>query len=391
VRILHVVPTYLPATRYGGPIYAVHGLCKALAARGHKVDVFTTNVDGDRDSDVPLDTPVNLDGVRVHYFGATASPFAGLRRRLYFSPAMRRALAERTNAYDVLHLHSVFLWPTFAAARAAERAHVPYIVSPRGMLVPDLIRRKSSFAKRSWIRAVEQRTFRQAAAIHFTAQLEWDDAGQIDIPLPDPFIVPNGINLPPDSTRARSNDTLLFLGRINWKKGVDRLLDAVTMLPGVKVVIAGNDEESLTPKLREQAARNGITDRIDFRGPVAGAVKEELLQTASALVLPSFSENFGNVILEAMAVGLPVIVTPEVGLAPDVARAGAGIVTNGMPEPLAAAIRGLLADDDGRAVMGSRGRALVRERFTWDCVAAQMEEHYLRIAAANKQPPHGNR
>jgi glycosyltransferase involved in cell wall biosynthesis len=391
VRILHVVPTYLPATRYGGPIYAVHGLCKALAARGHQVDVFTTNVDGDRDSEVPLDTPVNLDGVRVHYFGATASPFAGLRRRLYFSPAMRQALAERANAYDVLHLHSVFLWPTFAAARAAERAHVPYVVSPRGMLVPELIRRKSSFAKRSWIRFVEQRTFRQAAAIHFTAQREWDDARQIAIPLTDPFIVPNGIDLPADSTRARSNDTLLFLGRINWKKGLDRLIDAARLLPGVKIVIAGNDEEGLTPKLREQAERNGIADRVDFRGAVAGAAKEELLQTAAALVLPSISENFGNVVLEAMAAELPVIVTPEVGLAPDVARAGAGIVTSGMPQPLAAAIRELLADDGGRAAMGRRGRELVRERFTWDCIAGQMEEHYLRIAAAGKKRPHGNR
>jgi glycosyltransferase involved in cell wall biosynthesis len=391
VRILHVVPTYLPATRYGGPIYAVHGLCKALAARGHQVGVFTTNVDGDRDSDVPLDTPVDLDGVRVHYFSATASPFAGLRRRLYFSPAMRQTLAERTNGYDVLHLHSVFLWPTYAAARAAQRAHVPYVVSPRGMLVPELIRRKSSFAKRSWIRIAEQRTFRHAAAIHFTAQREWDDARQIAIPLPNPFIVPNGIDLPSDSSRARSRDTLLFLGRINWKKGLDRLLDAAPLLPEVKIVIAGNDEEALTPKLHEQAERNGIADRVDFRGAVAGAAKAELLHTAAALVLPSISENFGNVVLEAMAAGLPVIVTPEVGLAPDVARAGAGIVTSGMPEPLAAAIRGLLADDVGRAAMGSRGRALVRDQFTWDCIAAQMEEHYLRIAAASKQRPHGNR
>lgn len=384
MRILHVVPTYLPATRYGGPIYAVHGLCKALAARGHEVDVFTTNVDGDRDSDVPLDTPVNLDGVHVHYFASPASSLAGRGRRLYFSPAMRQALAGRLSTYEVLHLHSVFLWPTYAAARAAEKVDVPYVVSPRGMLVPELIRRKSSFAKLTWIRLVEWRTFREASAIHFTAQREWDDARQILIPLTDPFIVPNGIDLPADSSRARSSDTLLFLGRINWKKGLDRLLDAAQLLPGVKIVIAGNDEEALTPKLREQADRNGIADRIDFRGAVAGAAKEELLQTASALVLPSLSENFGNVVLEAMAAGLPVVVTPEVGLAPDVARAGAGIVTNGMPEPLAAAIRGLLADDAGRAAMGVRGRALVREQFTWDCVAAQMEEQYLRIAAAGK-------
>ncbi len=379
MRLLHVVPTYLPATRYGGPIYAVHGLCRALAARGHEVDVFSTNVDGDRDSDVPLGVPVTLDGVRVHYF---PSPAPG--RRIYLSPGMRRALAERVAAYELLHLHSVFLRPTWAAARAGARAHVPYVVSPRGMLVPELIRRKSRFVKRAWIRLVETRTFRNASGIHFTAQRELDDARQIPIPLPGPFIVPNGIDLPPAPSSDRAADTLLFLGRINWKKGLDRLLDAIKAVPEVRLVIAGNDEEELTPKLRVQAERNGIADRIDFRGPVFGAAKDELLQTSTALVLPSLSENFGNVVLEAMAMELPVIVTPEVGLAADVALARAGVVTSSLSEPLAAAIRGLLSDGNARAAMGRRGRELVQQRFTWDRIAMQMEEHYLRIAAARR-------
>jgi len=374
VRLLHVVPTYLPATRYGGPIYAVHGLCRALVARGNDVDVFTTNVDGDRDSDVPLGVPVDFDGVSVHYFRSTF-------RRLYVSTAMRRALAASVAGYDAVHLHSVFLWPTYAAARAAAAYGVPYIVSPRGMLVSELIARKSRLAKEIWIRAVERQTFAKAAAVHFTAQVEWDDARRIGIPLPNPIVVPNGIDLPAADPRPRLPATLLFLGRINWKKGLDFLLDAVKDVPGVKVVIAGNDDEGLTPKLRAQAERNGIADRIDFRGPVSGAAKDELLRTSTALVLPSLSENFGNVVLEAMAVGMPAIVTPEVGLAADVESAGAGIVTSNLPEPLAAAIRRLLGDEGARATMGERGRALVQSRFTWDRVAAEMERHYARIAA----------
>lgn len=374
MRLLHVVPTYLPATRYGGPIYAVHGLCRALAARGHDVDVFTTNVDGDRESDVPLGAPVDLDGVSVHYFRSTF-------RRLYVSPAMRAALTSSMSAYDAVHLHSVFLWPTYAAARAAALHGVPYIVSPRGMLVSELIARKSSLAKKLWIRAVERRTFANAAAVHFTAQVEWDDARCIGIPLPNPIVVPNGIDLPSADSTPRLPNTLLFLGRINWKKGLDFLLDAVKGVPGVKVVIAGNDDEELTPKLRAQAERLGIADRIDLRGPVSGAAKEELLRTSTALVLPSLSENFGNVVLEAMAVQMPVIVTPEVGLATDVESAGAGIVTSNLPEPLAAAIRRMLSDSDARATMGKRGRELVQSRFTWDRVAAEMEQHYTRIAA----------
>jgi glycosyltransferase involved in cell wall biosynthesis len=377
VRLLHVVPTYLPATRYGGPIYAVHGLCRALAARGHDVDVFTTNVDGASESDVPLDAAVMMGGVSVRYFRSTL-------RRLYVSPSMRNALRTAIPTYDAIHLHSVFLWPTYVAARIAAAAGVPYVISPRGMLVPELIRKKSSLAKSAWIAMVEKRNFRESSGIHFTAQREWDDARRLSIPLPHPFVVPNGIDPLPPRPTARRNDTLLVLGRISWKKGIDRLLDAMTMLPSVNAVIAGNDEEELTPRLRAQAERNGVGDRVEFRGPVSGDAKDDLLRTATALVLPSLSENFGNVVLEAMAAELPVIVTPEVGLAGDVTSAGAGIVTSGDPEPLAAAIRTLLDDGATRAAMGKRGRELVNARFTWERVASRMEEHYERIAAERR-------
>ncbi|MEZ5582503.1 MAG: glycosyltransferase [Candidatus Competibacteraceae bacterium] len=139
MRLLHVVPTYLPATRYGGPIYSVHGLCKALAARGHEVHVFTTNVDGPGDSDVPLTKPVRRDGVSIWYF-----PSRQLRR-LYWSPPMAKALRKLMPGFDLVHLHSIFLWPTWMAARCARHCNVPYILAPRGMLVKELIQRKSSW------------------------------------------------------------------------------------------------------------------------------------------------------------------------------------------------------------------------------------------------------
>ena len=158
MRVLHVVPTYLPATRYGGPIWSVHGLCRALATKDHDVHVFTTSVDGDGDSDVPLGVPVRLDGVQVWYF-----PSRWLRR-LYWSPPMMAALKAQVAQFDVVHLHSVFLWPTWAAARVACARRVPYILSPRGMLVGDLIRRKSHWLKSAWIRLIERRNLRAGTA-----------------------------------------------------------------------------------------------------------------------------------------------------------------------------------------------------------------------------------
>jgi glycosyltransferase involved in cell wall biosynthesis len=233
LRILHVVPTYLPATRYGGPIVSVHGLCRALAARGHDVHVFTTNIDGDGTSAVPLGVAVPLDEVNVHYF---ASPLP----RLYYSPAMRRAL-KGVDRFDVVHLHSVFLWPTYAAARAARKAGVPYLVSPRGMLVPELIERKSRLAKRVWIRLFEESTLLHSSIVHFTSGREREDARRTGIPIPGAVIIPNGVELSLDRSSERGTD-LLFLGRINWKKGLDRLIEAMRLLPEARLTIAGNDE-----------------------------------------------------------------------------------------------------------------------------------------------------
>src|SRR5262249_49682611 len=119
MRLIHVVPTYLPATRYGGPIFAVHGLCRALAARGHVVEVFTTSIDGPRNSVVPDKDPVMLDGVTVRYFRSR------ILRRIAWAPSLSPALRRSIRDADILHLHSVFLWPTAVAGRLSRTWGVP--------------------------------------------------------------------------------------------------------------------------------------------------------------------------------------------------------------------------------------------------------------------------
>lgn len=362
MKILHVVPTYFPARRYGGPIVAVHGLCKALVARGHEVHVFTTNVDGDGTLDVPVVTPVDVDGVQVRYF---PSP----QPRVYRSPAMRRALAKETGAFDVVHTHAVYLWPGVAAARAARATGVPYVISPRGMLVPELIARKSRFAKTLWLRLFERRGFAHAAAIHFTSALELEDARRVGLPLPSPIVIPNGVDLPPRPNVPREERTLVFLGRVNWKKGLDRVIEALPRL-GARLLVAGNDEEHLTPQLRALAEKAGAD--VEFLGPVYGAAKDELLARATLFVLLSTSENFGNAVLEALAMETPAVLSAGVGLAEEVVRAHAGVV--GLDD-----VPALLADPARRVEMGRNGRALVESRFAWPRVAQEMEEAYCSI------------
>jgi glycosyltransferase involved in cell wall biosynthesis len=379
VNLLHAVPTYLPAWRHGGPILAVHGLCKALAARGHRVTVFTTDVHGPGRLVVPLGRPVEIDGVEVRYFPARPP------RRLYLAPGLGRAARDEAGRFDAVHLHSVFLWPTSAMARAAERAGVPYVLSPRGMLVPELIRARGRWRKLAWLALAERRTIERAAALHATSALEGEDAARLGFPLPPVFVVPNGIDAepwdgdlealsPPVRALLAGSPFLLFLGRLSWKKGLDRLISAVATLPGAVLAIAGNDEEGIRPELERLARSAG---NVVFLGAVHGADKAALLHRAAALVLPSRSENFGNVILEAWAAGRPVAVTPEVGLAATVRETDAGIVAGG---DLGRALKDLLADPARLDAMGRRGAAAVRERFGWAAVAREMEAVYERIA-----------
>jgi len=169
---------------------------------------------------------------------------------------------------------------------------------------------------------------------------------------------------------------LLFLSRINWKKGLDRLIPAMSYITGTHLVIAGNDEEDYIPRLETMAIKQGVRDRITFTGPVYGDSKKALLRHATALVLPSYSENFGNAVLEAMAAGCPAVVTPEVGIADIVKEYAAGMVVPGDPEVLGRQLRDLLLQPERLKEMGRKGKKAVREHFTWDAVAGLMERSY---------------
>lgn len=387
LRILHVVATYYPAVRYGGPIRSVHGLAAALAKRGHDVHVYTTNVDGDSVLDVPVDRPVDLDGVKVHYF-----PVSAALKRLYWSPALERRVRDSIAEFDVLHSHAVFLMPMRAAARAAARAGVPYVVAPRGMLIRDLIHRKSRWVKTAWINLVERTTLANAAAIHVTADVEGAELTALGLPARRIECIPNGVDWPVEHVSLEQGPFaqlperyVLFLSRINWKKGLDRLITAWQWVPDIPLVIAGNDDENYRPRLEELARSLGVADRVLFVGPASDAHKWALYERAQLFVLPSYSENFGNVVAEAMAMGCPSLITAEVGIAPLVAATGAGKVVSGKPEELAAGIVALLADPTARQQMGRKAIEAAQTHLSWPGIAAQTERLYRAI-----QQPGGN-
>jgi glycosyltransferase involved in cell wall biosynthesis len=378
LRILQIIPTYFPAVRYGGPIRSVHALSKGLVDRGHEVHVFTSTMDGPNDLPQTREAPTPIDGVQVTYFPVPAL------RRLCWCPAMRAELFKVAPGFDVMHLHSVFRWPTWAAARVAYSAGLPYLLSPRGMLGEAVIRRKSRFAKSAWIRLIEQRTLEQASGLHVTSELEAAEIKALRLRLPPIVCVPNGVSWPeqyaplPDVSWA-SQPYALFLSRIDWKKGLDRLIEAWKWVPDLTLIVAGNDEEGYWNKLEKLLDHHQVRNRIRFVGPIPDAQKWALYANAKMFVLPSYSENFGNVVAEAMAMGCPVVITPEVGLSSLVSQTGSGVVADGAPRAFAQAVGALLKNPSLLRHMSERGRCAARS-LSWPSAASRMEELYLKIS-----------
>jgi glycosyltransferase involved in cell wall biosynthesis len=375
LRLLHVVPTYYPAVRYGGPIHSVHGLCKALVAAGHRVDVCTTSVDGSSRLDVPEAVPVSVDGVSVHYFRSRFD-------RLYWSPSMRRFLHRRGRDHDLIHLHSVFLWPTAAAARMAKEFGIPYVLSPRGMLVPELIAARSAAVKRTWIRWIETRNLSGAARLHVTSDTERLDLERCGLALAPVSVIANGTEVPDTVGRAPIARRVLFLGRLSWKKNLDALVRAVAALPECGLTLAGPDDEGLEPHLSRLASELGIEERVRFVGQADAEQKVRLFVQAACAVLPSINENFGNVVLEAMAHGCPVVVSPGVGSRSVVEASGGGLVASGSDaQSLQVALAALLENPEGAEEMGRRGAEFVRRHYSWAAIAAQMVSMYREVLA----------
>jgi len=378
MKILHVVPSYLPAWRYGGPIRSVHGLAKNLVSRGHEVHVYTTNIDGPTILDVPINSPVIIDGVVVYYF-----PCDSVFKRLYVSKAMKSMAMRDVPKFDVIHLHSVFLWPTWMIGKLAIKYKVPYILSPRGMLVNSLIRKKNTLIKILWIYFLEIKTIANAKYIHFTTKLEYNEFTNLKLRSNGYLIIPNGYDFDDEAEHQSerlnyiqnfTNPYIIFIGRVNWKKGLDRLILAMELLSDYQLLVVGNDDGALE-NLTKQSIKLGLENRIHFLGEVRGKSKKDLIKKSKMLVLPSYSENFGNVLLEAIALGKPVAFSKDVGLANELLVNGAGVLLPDDPIEMGIKLVETLGDEKLLNNMGIAG-AKFAMTFSWDIIAKNFETAY---------------
>ncbi|MCL4404053.1 glycosyltransferase [Patescibacteria group bacterium] len=385
MKILHLIPSYVPARLASGPINAVHNLNTALVKRGVSVTVYTTDLDGPTRLKVPLNQERLIDGVRVVYFPITF-------RFWQYSRNLHHRLAATAADFDAIHITSVFLSISTLGAYYAKKFGRPYLISPHGSLMKYPLS-QSSLKKRLYLALIECRNLK-GAVIHLLAKKERQDFLDLRLPCRGTVVVPNGLNMfvlnALDQTTAfrkrfkipDNKKIILFIGRLNKIKGLDTLIPAfaevVEKEPDAFLLIAGSDD-GYKKQVESLIAHYRLQQNVSFVGFLLGGDKKAAMEASTVFVQPSYTESVSMALIEAMAAGLPVVVTDSVGISSDIEIAAAGLVVPKESHLLAQALIDILTGKQNGREMGQNGRQLVSEQFTLEATGQAMEAAYRRI------------
>jgi glycosyltransferase involved in cell wall biosynthesis len=385
LRVLVAAAYYEPAFGYGGPVTVVAEGCRALAKAGASVTVFTTTANGATELDIPVGRPIERDGVETWYFARRAP------RGYFYSPAMAAELGRRAAQFDILHLHGLWCHANLAGHRAAQAARVPYVATLHGGLDPTMVR-KGWLKKRLYWLLCERRNLSDAGAL---VALTEDERRQVEaLRVGTPVaVIPHGLDPaqyedPPPRERLREIDPalaawpyVLFLGRLDPKKGVELLLSAFSRCsgeePNLRLVVAGAGEPPYEAALKD-AARQANESRVIFPGHVSGEVKRALLAHALVFCLPSKSEGLPTACLEAMLSQTPVVISRECYL-PEVAVERAGFVVERTPEAIAQAVLQLARNPRLREEAAARARTYAARVYDGRLIAGRMLALYEEV------------
>lgn len=386
MHILHVTPYYAPAYAFGGVVRAVEGMAAALVARGHTVTVLTTDaLDSQTRYTGALDE--QRGGVRV-VRARNFSPMLRGRTNLSTPQGMKRAAVELIPQADVVHLHEFRTVENLLIAPLATQFGKPVVVSPHGTLALDTGRGR---VKAAWDRMMSPALAARTGHVLCLTAHEREEAETLwrtfGSTTPTFSIIPNGVN-PDDYAHLTGGSKFrrkyglenaiicLFMARLHPRKGLRVLVEAFrrAAVPRARLVIAGPDEGALAEIMPL------LNKRILVTGYLDGAERLGAFAAADVFTLPAVGEGLPMVVLEAMAAGLPVIVSPGCNL-PEVMDYNAGVEVPPEVEPLADVLRALFTNPDARATMGAAARELVLSRFTWEGVGEQLEALYAGLAA----------
>jgi len=376
LKVLHVVPSFYPATYWGGPIYSLYGLCNALAgAGGLKLRVLTTDTGGPS-----LGERVTMEENPANYAPGYQVYFARRIAGSSISPELILRLWAMLRWADLVHLTGVYSFPTIPTLAMCRVLGKPVVWSPTGSLMrwPGATRRN---VKYFWERLCDLLLDPRRTVLQVTS-LEEAEVSRKRIRRARVEIVPNGVDLPqlPQSREWRPNGRfrLLYIGRLHPIKGIENLISALSRRQPYpwSLRICGAGDVPFTTRLRDLASDLGIAEQVTFVGHVDGAEKTREFLNADVCILPSHSENFGMTVVESLAHGTPVIASTGTPWKELEAR-GAGRWVANDPESLAKAIAELQRGD--LAAMGLRGREWMSSDYRWPRVAERMADLYRRM------------
>jgi len=393
VKVLQVIPSVSPAL--GGPTQVVLNLVRALRETGVDAEIVTTNDNGATLLDVPLNQRTEYEQVPVWFLPRFSPPL----KEYIFSPAITQWLWQHLREYDILDNHYLFSYASTCAGAIARWQKVPYTVRTMGQLAPWALA-QSQRKKQIYTRLIERHNLNSAAAIHCTTNGEAEDVRNFGIKTPT-VTLPLGVNQPVTLSNAKekicqiygispTTPILLFLSRLHYKKRPELLIESLGKLAAKQynfhLILAGSGEADYLTYLQSLVDSFGLTTKTTFPGFVTGTNKDLLLQGSDIFVLPSFSENFGIAVAEAMSHGLPVIITPDILISPDIFTAKAGLIVPGEAEQLGEAIAQLLTSPQLRYQLGENGKNLVQHRYSWKVIAVQLAEVYRSIITKQTLP-----
>ena len=399
MNLLHVVPYYEPAWSYGGVVRAVSGLARGQARSGHRVVVLTTDTGGPS-SRLPVGSALadEVTVVRVRNFSNYLRAKLNLSTPAGFGRTARRLIEE--HGIDLVHCHELRTIESLLVRRTAGEVDAPFVLSPHGTLPYGTGR---GLLKKNWDRLFADNLLCRFDHVIAVSDEEASETralwSRYRIPLGSDqvTVIPNGVhpnefaNLPDrDESRRRWNletgPVVVFLGRLAERKGLQLLVpafaDLVGQFPGARLVLAGPDD-GMERRLRDLALRRRVERQVVFTGMLDGNAKLMALRAADVFILPAEGEGFSVAALEAMACGLPLVLTPGCNF-PEVASAGAGLIAPRDIASLTDALRTLLLDPERRVSMGRRARELVLERYTWPQIVTRVDSVY-RVALARRR------
>jgi glycosyltransferase involved in cell wall biosynthesis len=397
MRILCVCSYYKPAYVYGGPVNSSAALNEGLTQAGAQVTVFTTNANRSARLDVPLQEPVNINGVTVWYFPLVLNGLS-----YFYSPSLAEAISVRVSEFDLVVANTLWGHALIPTATACAHFLIPYVVAVHGQLNRWALANKG-LKKSIYLNLFGRRYVNHAAALHCTDPIEAEAVERLGF-RPPTFVVPFAVHYSSyDNAQEYGNFrqrfgipdqayVLLFLGRIAQIKrpdiAVDTLGAAQSLNREIHLVIVGPDEDRLMHQLKAQAQNLGCDNKLHFTGLLKKEAVVSALAEANLLLMPSeIQENFGMAALEAMAAGVPILVSEGVPVGRWAQMADAGRTVACTKDAFQQAALELLSRPEQLRIMGQRGQGLVREYFDVSVVARQMLAQYQAIVTTGRPLP----